>query len=77
MQGDALRNEAATTPHLHLELHAIDLSDPAVDGLGVEVASRSRELSTPLDRRLERLVKLLEARGGGVPIGRAMGRHLR
>ncbi len=77
LQGEALRNEAAATSHLHLELHAIDLSDPDVDGLDAEVVKRSRELKTPLDRRLNRLVKLLEARGGGVPIGRAMGRHLR
>jgi hypothetical protein len=77
LQGEALRSEAAVTPHLHLELHAIDLSDPEVDGLDAEVAKRSRELKTPLARRLERLVKLLEARGGGVPIGSAMGRHLR
>jgi hypothetical protein len=77
LQGEALRNEAAATSHLHLELHAIDLSDPEVDGLDAEVLARSRELKTPLERRLDRLVKLLEARGGGVPIGRAMGRHLR
>jgi hypothetical protein len=77
MQGDALRQEAATTTHLHLELHAIDLADPEADGLDAEVVARSRELATPLERRMERLVKLLEARGGGVAIGRAMGRHLR
>lgn len=75
--GEALRMEAASTPHLHLELHAIDLADPDADGLAPELVARSRELKTPLDRRLERLVKLLEARQGGVPIGRAMGRHLR
>lgn len=77
MQGEALRHEAAVTPHLHLELHAIDLADPEVDGVDAAVVARSRELRTPLERRLERLVKLLEARGGGVAIGRAMGRHLR
>jgi peptidoglycan-N-acetylglucosamine deacetylase len=75
--GEALRREAAATPHLHLELHAIDLADPEVDGVDSEVVKRSRELKTPLERRLGRLEKLLEAREGGVPIGRAMGRHLR
>jgi peptidoglycan/xylan/chitin deacetylase (PgdA/CDA1 family) len=77
IQGEALRREAATTPHLHLELHAIDLAEPDADGLDPKLVARSRELETPLERRLERLVKLFEARGGGVPISRAMGRHLR
>ena len=35
------------------------------------------ELATPLERRLARLGSLLEARGGGVPIGRALARHMR
>ncbi len=77
LQGEALRLEAATTPHLHLELHAIDLADPEVDGLDPELVKRSRELQTPLQRRLERLAKLLETREGGAPIGRVMARHMR
>ncbi|PRP96024.1 polysaccharide deacetylase family protein [Enhygromyxa salina] len=72
-----LRNEAAKTRHLHLELHAIDLADPEVDGLDPALVAKQRELSTPLERRLERLGKLFEQRGVGVPIARAMARHLR
>jgi peptidoglycan/xylan/chitin deacetylase (PgdA/CDA1 family) len=77
LQGEALRKEAANTRHLHLELHAIDLADAQADGLDPRLVEFQRELSTPLDRRLDRLVKLLEARGGGAPIGRVMARHLR
>jgi hypothetical protein len=76
VQGDALRREAATVRHLHLELHAIDLADADADGLDAKLVGKQRELETPLQQRLERLVKLLEARGGAVPIARAMGRHL-
>ncbi len=77
LQAGALRREAAQTRHLHLELHAIDLADPDADGLDAKLVARQRELKTPLDRRLQRLVELLEARKGGVPIARAMARHLR
>lgn len=74
---EALRQEAADTRHLHLELHAIDLADPTADQLDEALVKHQRELATPLERRLERLVALLEARGGGVPIARAMARHMR
>lgn len=77
MQVALLRKEAAQTRHLHLELHAIDLADPEADGLDPALIAKQRELSTPLERRLERLVKLFEQRGPGVPIVRAMSRHLR
>ncbi|PRQ02933.1 Polysaccharide deacetylase [Enhygromyxa salina] len=77
LQALALRKEAAATRHLHLELHAIDLADPEADGLDAALVANQRELATPLDRRLERLSKLLEHRRGGVPIARAMARHLR
>lgn len=76
-QAQALRREAATTRHLHLELHAIDLADPDADALEAKLVEHQRELATPLERRLERLGKLLEARGGGVPIGRALARQIR
>ena len=76
LQAEALRREAKATRHLHLELHAIDLADAEADGLAAEVVSHQVELATPLDRRLTRLVELLEARGGGVPIAAAMSRHL-
>lgn len=77
LTAEALRLEAADARHLHLELHAIDLADPAADGLDAKLVKHQRELTTPLERRLERLEALLEARGGGIPIGRAMARHMR
>ncbi len=77
LQAQLLRNEAAHTRHLHLEFHAIDLADPEADGLEPALVKHQRELATPLDRRLERLRELLEARDGGVPIAQAMARHLR
>lgn len=77
LQAKMLRREAASTRHLHLELHAIDLADPEGDGIEAEIVKRQRELATPLERRSDRLAKLLEARGGGIPIARAMARHLR
>jgi peptidoglycan-N-acetylglucosamine deacetylase len=77
LQAEALRREAAQTRHLHLELHAIDLADPEADGLDDALVKHQRELATPLERRLARLRSLLEARGGGVPIGRALARQMR
>lgn len=74
---EGLRNEAKRTRHLHLELHAIDLADPDADGIDPALVARSLELQTPLARRLERLLGLLEGRGGGTSIARAMSRHLR
>jgi hypothetical protein len=76
LQAQLLRREAATTKHLHLELHAIDLADPDADGLDPALVAKQRELATPVDRRRSRLVELLEARGGGVSIAQAMQRHL-
>jgi hypothetical protein len=77
LQVAALRKEATQTRHLHLELHAIDLADPKADGLDPALVAKQRELATPLERRLERLLELFERRRGGVPIARAMSRHLR
>ncbi len=76
LQGEALRREAAVTRHLHLELHAIDLADPAADGVDPGLLTVQRELATPLDRRLERLSALLKARGRATSIARALSRHL-
>ncbi len=73
----ALRREAASARHLHLELHAIDLADPEEDQLSAELIARQRELETPLSTRIERLSELLSQRGGGTSIARAMSRHLR
>jgi peptidoglycan/xylan/chitin deacetylase (PgdA/CDA1 family) len=77
LQAQVLRREAAQTRHLHLELHAIDLADPDADGLDPALVKQQRELATPLDRRRSRLVELFEARKGGIPIARAMARHMR
>ncbi|HLT36234.1 MAG TPA: polysaccharide deacetylase family protein [Enhygromyxa sp.] len=77
LQAEALRREAEQTRHLHLELHAIDLADPQADELDETLIQYQRELATPFERRLARLGKLLEARGGGVPIGRALARQIR
>ena len=76
LQGQALRREAMSTAHLHLELHAIDLADAEADALPADLVARQRDLKTPLARRLERLVELIKARGRGVPIARAMARHV-
>jgi peptidoglycan-N-acetylglucosamine deacetylase len=76
LQAAALRREAAGMRHLHLELHGIDLADAEADGIDAGVVRHQRELGTPLERRLGRLVELLETRKGGVPIGAAMSRHL-
>lgn len=74
---EGLRNEATQTRHLHLELHAIDLADPQADGVDPNLIARQSELQTPLERRIGRLSTLLETRGGGTSIVRAMARHLR
>lgn len=63
----ALMMEAVATPHLHLELHAMDLVDPSADGLEHLVGVQPG-LKVPLSRRRERLVELLRAREGGHPI---------
>lgn len=54
-----LVRHAASMPHLHLELHAIDLGDAGGDGLEVVLP----ELRTPLATREARLRALLRARG--------------
>lgn len=55
--------QAATQlPHLHLELHAIDLADAARDGIEAALP----ELRVPLATREARLTQLLRARGDSV-----------
>ena len=66
-QTGPLMMEAVATPHLHLELHAMDLVDPSADGLEHLVGVQPG-LKVPLSRRRERLVELLRAREGGHPI---------
>ncbi|MGB1698512.1 MAG: polysaccharide deacetylase family protein [Nannocystaceae bacterium] len=59
--------EAASMSHLHIELHAMDLADPAADGLEHLVGVQPG-LKVPYEVRAARLRELLKARGGGVPI---------
>lgn len=54
-----LEHQASSMPHLHLELHAIDLADPGRDGIEVVLP----ELGEPLVTREARLRALLLARG--------------
>jgi len=59
--------EAVATPHLHVELHAMDLADPVADGLEHLVGVQPG-LKVPYEIRRARLKELLTARGGSVPI---------
>ncbi len=66
-----LLREAETRPYLHLELHGIDLADPDSDGYDAVLRKRQPELRVPLQLRLDRLRRLLTARGTGTSIGGA------
>ena len=66
-----LLREAETRPYLHLELHGIDLADPETDGYDPRLRKRQPELRVPLKLRLDRLRRLLTARGTGTSIGGA------
>lgn len=70
---EPLRAEARQMAHLHVELHGIDLGDERGDGYAPALRAIQPELETPLATRLERLKGLLEARGGGTSIIRALG----
>lgn len=70
---ESLRAEARSTPHLHVELHGIDLADEENDGYAASLRAVQPELKTPLATRLARFRELLEARGGGSSIIRALG----
>lgn len=63
-----LRAIALKLPHLHLELHGMDLADPDRDGLAPGLLARQPELRVPWRVRYERLRELLALRGGGVPL---------
>ena len=60
---DAVRRRlvrrASTLPHLHLELHAIDLADPRSEPMGADLP----EVRVPLATRRARLEALLRERG--------------
>jgi peptidoglycan-N-acetylglucosamine deacetylase len=66
-----LLREATERRYLHLELHGIDLADPASDGYDPALRKRQPELKVPLAVRLGRLRGLLTARGTGTSIGGA------
>jgi hypothetical protein len=70
---ERLRAEARSTPHLHIELHGLDLADEENDGYTPALRAVQPELKTPLATRLGRFRELLEARGGGSSIIRALG----
>jgi hypothetical protein len=63
-----LRRIALGLPHLHLELHGMDLADADRDGLAVGLRDRQPELHTPWRIRYERLRELLVLRGGGTSL---------
>lgn len=63
-----LRRIALGLPHLHLELHGMDLADPERDALAPGLRDRQPELRVPWRVRYERLRELLALRGGGVPL---------
>lgn len=63
--------EAVTTPHLHLELHAMDLVDPEADGL-THLVGVQPGLKVPYETRRARLLELLQARGRTTSIETAL-----
>ncbi len=66
-----LWREAVASRSLHLELHGLDLADPAVDGYDPALVRRQPELRSGLAARLKHLRALLEARGGASSIAAA------
>jgi hypothetical protein len=60
----ALTEGAIDLPHVHLELHAIDLADAHEDGLDPGLVRLRPELAVDLAVRRERLAELLRARQG-------------
>ena len=67
-----LRRTALGLPHLHLELHGLDLADPDRDDLAPALLARQPELRVPWRVRYERLRELLALRGGGAPLRTAV-----
>lgn len=70
---DRLRDQASRMAHLHLELHGLDLADAGDPGLSDQLRDLQPELQTPLKIKRARLRELLEARGSGSSIIRALG----
>lgn len=68
LRGGPLYREALRMPSLHLELHALDLADPAHDPIDARLLARQPELRSPLADRLERLRALITERGGATSI---------
>jgi hypothetical protein len=62
-----LRTVAGRGPHVHLELHAIDLADAATDGWDPRLVAQRPELRIPVAERANRLREFLLSRGGGRP----------
>jgi hypothetical protein len=67
-----LRRIALGLPHLHLELHGMDLADADRDDLAPGLLARQPELRVPWRVRYERLRELLALRGGGSPLRAAV-----
>lgn len=70
--GGALRHAARRLPHLHLELHAIDLADAEQDPIAPALVERQPELRVPWWVRRERLWELLRQRGGACSLRSAV-----
>lgn len=70
---DRLRSQAARMAHLHLELHGLDLADAGDEGIKDQLRDLQPELQTPLNVKRDRFRELLQARGGGSSIIRALG----
>lgn len=66
-----LCQQAKSLSYFHLELHGIDLADPAADGLA-HLVGLQPGLKVPYATRRERLAKILESRGGGQTIFSAL-----
>ena len=69
-----LMREAKRRRDLVLEMHAIDLADPLIDGIDEAIVAKHAELRVPLADRIEAFDGLLEARGGGESIARGLPR---
>lgn len=67
-----MRRAARATRFLNLELHGLDLADPARDGYVDTLLRVQPELRTPLAWRRARLQELLVLRGGGHPLREAL-----
>ncbi|MCA9635912.1 MAG: hypothetical protein KC420_07780, partial [Myxococcales bacterium] len=71
LASDRAAASAAELDYLHLELHALDLADPDLDGFDPALVRRQPELRTPLSARRERLRRILVERGGSATIAGA------